>query len=232
MLEFAEPQQLQSQLTWEQLLSVEKSESYFNEILDFIALRRAQGTTIYPPNKKIFSAFKLTPFSEVKVVIVGQDPYHGPNQANGLSFSVSPGIPQPPSLQNIFKELKADLDIPSPDHGDLSHWAKQGALLLNSSLSVEENKPGSHAGIGWSRFTDQVLQSVNDHKKHVVFMLWGSFAQKKCAFLDQNKHLVLTAAHPSPLSAYRGFFGCKHFSKCNQFLEIHNLKQIDWQVAS
>ncbi len=185
--------------------------------------------TIYPPPQKIFNAFWLTPFANVKVVILGQDPYHGAGQAEGLSFSVPQGIKTPPSLQNIYKEIESDCQIKKDfSNGSLIGWAEQGVFLLNAILSVIANSPASHQGKGWEKFTDTVIKTISDKKENVVFMLWGNYARSKKVLINHNKHLVLEAPHPSPFSAYSGFFGCKHFSKCNNYLEKHNLKQINW----
>lgn len=183
---------------------------------------------IYPPAAKIFAAFDLSPFDKTKVVIVGQDPYHGPGQANGLAFSVNPGIPIPPSLVNIFREVNADTGAPIPENGNLERWARQGVLLLNASLSVREHAPKSHAAIGWYQFTDAVIRILSQKREGIVFLLWGSDAIKKGAVIDRNKHFVLTAPHPSPLSAYRGFLGCRHFSAANAYLISHGEKPIIW----
>jgi len=185
---------------------------------------------IFPHSNDCFNALNETPFEQVEVVILGQDPYHGPNQAHGLSFSVKPGIKTPPSLVNIYKELEADLNIPIANHGYLINWARQGVLLLNSVLTVEASKAGSHQNKGWETFTDQVIQLINEHHQGVVFMLWGSYAQKKGRHIDRSKHCVLESVHPSPLSAYRGFFGCGHFSKANQYLESIGKAPIDWSA--
>ena len=185
---------------------------------------------MYPPGAQIFSAFDHTPVDKVKVVIIGQDPYHGPGQANGLCFSVSPGIKKPPSLENIFKELQTDLGIPIPETGNLEKWAMQGVLLLNASLTVRANSPNSHQDFGWHTFTDEVIRQLNQHKKGLVFLLWGKFAQGKEALIDTQKHFILKAAHPSPFSAYNGFMGCKHFSKTNEILRSQGLQEIDWRV--
>lgn len=185
---------------------------------------------IFPDRQKIFSAFNTTPFHNVKVVILGQDPYHDENQANGLCFSVNKGEKIPPSLRNIYKELEADLGLKMPDHGELFPWAEQGVLLLNASLSVRAHQAASHKKLGWEKFTDAVIKNLSHQKEHLVFMLWGSHAQKKEVFIDSKKHLVLKAVHPSPLSAYRGFFGCKHFSKANQFLSENHLSPINWHI--
>ena len=216
--------------TWHDYLKEEKQQPYFQNILHFIEQELAAGKTIYPPKSQIFNALKLTPFDAVKVVIIGQDPYHGPNQAHGLCFSVKDGVVPPPSLVNIFQELKDDLGIEKPKSGCLEGWAKQGVLLLNAVLSVEAGKAGSHAGIGWERFTDKIISVLNENKEHLVFLLWGSYAIKKAASVDKTKHLVLTTVHPSPLSAYRGFFGCKHFSKANAYLTEHGIEPINWAV--
>jgi uracil-DNA glycosylase len=185
--------------------------------------------TIYPPGNKIFSAFNRTPFDKVKVVIIGQDPYHGPGQANGLSFSVSSGIRKPPSLVNIFKELYADLGIPIPQDGNLEPWAEQGVLLLNATLTVKAGLPGTHQKKGWEKFTDAVIKTISDNKKGIIFLLWGNFAQTKAALIDKEKHFILAAAHPSPL-ARGAFFGCKHFSKTNKLLEHQGIMPIDWRI--
>lgn len=215
-------------LTWKDLLKDEKQTDYFKKIISFIESERSKGKIIYPENKNIFNALQLTSFEDCKVVILGQDPYHGPNQAHGLCFSVNRGIPKPPSLKNIFKELKNDLLIPEPEHGCLSGWADQGVLLLNTVLSVEAGKANSHANMGWEIFTDKIISLLNEHKKGLIFMLWGSPAQRKINLLDQKKHFILKAPHPSPLSAHRGFLGCKHFSKANEILQELGCKSIDW----
>ena len=212
------------------LLKTEQAKPYFIKIKNFLNAQDQCNKVIYPPKADIFNAFTLTPFSAVKVVIIGQDPYHGPGQAHGLCFSVQAGIKPPPSLINIYKELQQDLNIPPAEHGNLQAWAKQGVLLLNASLTVEAHQAGSHAGIGWSQFTDKIIIELNQHPEPIVFMLWGSFAHKKCACIDANRHCVLTAPHPSPLSAYRGYFGCKHFSKANDFLAKNNRQPIEWQL--
>ncbi len=221
-------QEMNSSLSWKEILGQEKKQPYFTDLLGFIERERAAGKIIYPKNSEIFASLTLCPFDRLKVVIIGQDPYHGLNQAHGLSFSVRNGVALPPSLKNIFKELHADLAIAEKKSGDLSAWAEQGVLLLNSVLSVEASKPASHASLGWERFTDKVISEINQHQNNVVFMLWGAYAQKKGALIDQSKHLVLKAAHPSPFSAHSGFFGCRHFSKCNAYLKDHNLQEINW----
>lgn len=214
--------------SWHQLLKVEKNKPYFHEILAYVTKERNNGKVIFPNKEDTFNAFKYCPLSNLKVVILGQDPYHNYHQAHGLAFSVQKGVPIPPSLVNIYKELKADLDIDPPDHGCLTKWAKQGVFLLNTVLSVEAHKAHSHANIGWERFTDTVITKISEVKPHVVFLLWGSHAQKKANLIDNQKHLVLKAPHPSPLSAHRGFFGCRHFSKANHYLDEQGLEEIQW----
>lgn len=217
--------------TWKEAIGEEKSQGYFQQILHYVQQERAAGKTIYPPQAEVFSAFALTEFGDVKVVILGQDPYHGPNQAHGLSFSVKPPVPAPPSLVNIYKELAQDIEgFQIPPHGCLVEWAKQGVLLLNTVLTVEQGKAHSHANIGWERFTDKVIAQLNQHRENLVFLLWGSHAQKKGQFIDRSRHLVLTSVHPSPLSAHRGFFGCKHFSQTNRYLTEKGLSEINWQL--
>ena len=215
---------------WKELLKEEFNKPYFQQISTHLKTEKAQGKTIYPPGPFIFNAFNTTPPDNVKVVIIGQDPYHGINQAHGLCFSVQQGVPAPPSLVNIFKELKDDIGINIPTHGDLTKWAEQGVFLLNASLTVRAGEPMSHAKIGWSTFTDTVIKKISDQKKHVVFMLWGKFAQEKRILIDENKHLILRSVHPSPLSAHAGFFGCKHFSKANQYLVSKGIDPVDWQL--
>ncbi len=214
--------------TWADVLSGEKDKPYFKEILSFLIEEKKRGKQIYPPQAELFAAFKETAYDQVKVVLLGQDPYHGPGQAHGLSFSVNIGIKPPPSLLNIFQELKDDLNIPFPKHGCLKKWANQGVLLLNTSLSVEQSKPQSHAHIGWSQFTDTVISKLNDHPHALVFLLWGAHAKSKRTLIDEKKHLVLLASHPSPFSASHGFLGCRHFSKANKFLEEKGRGPIDW----
>ena len=202
-----------------------------DSLRDFLFQQKQAQKIIYPPSKQIFNALNTTPLADVKVVILGQDPYHGPNQANGLSFSVQKGIALPPSLRNIFHELHTDLGIPAPRHGDLTKWATQGVLLLNSVLTVEAGQPTSHQKQGWEAFTDEVIDVLNEQRQHIVFILWGAYAQRKGQRINRDKHLVLTAAHPSPLAANRGgFFGCKVFSKTNQYLKQHGIEPIDWQL--
>jgi uracil-DNA glycosylase len=197
---------------------------------EFLRVELRAGKTIYPPPKKIFAALDTTPFDQVKVVLIGQDPYHGPNQAHGLCFSVMPGVPIPPSLENMLKEIESDVGIPRPEHGCLISWARRGVLLLNSVLTVERGRPESHKGKGWEGFTDAVVDHLNRERENLVFLLWGSYAQQKGKLVDGRRHLVLKAPHPSPLSAHRGFFGCGHFSKVNKWLEDHQLAPIDWAL--
>jgi uracil-DNA glycosylase len=215
---------------WKELLHKEFFAPYFQELKQFISEEKSKYT-IYPPGAKIFSAFDFTPPENLKVVIIGQDPYHGRGQANGLCFSVSPGINQPPSLVNIFKELKDDLGIPLPKTGNLEPWAKQGILLLNATLTVREGLPGSHQNKGWEQFTDAVIKTISDKKSGIVFLLWGKYAQSKETLIDSSKHHILKAAHPSPL-ARGAFFGCKHFSKTNQLLNLQGLAPIDWRIET
>ena len=216
--------------SWKTALKDEFKQPYFKQIVEHIKTEKEQGKTIYPPGSLIFHAFEATPIDHVKVVILGQDPYHGPNQAHGLSFSVQKGVPPPPSLVNIFKELHEDVGMPIPNHGYLEKWAQQGVLLLNASLTVRAGEPMSHSKIGWHHFTDSVIKKVSEDKEHVVFMLWGKFAQEKKSLIDEKKHLILKAAHPSPLSAHNGFFGCRHFSKANTWLMKYGIDPIDWAL--
>jgi len=213
--------------SWKGKLKKEFEKEYFNDLIQFVRKECTTGT-VYPPGKEIFRAFDSCSFEEVKVVIIGQDPYHGDGQANGLCFSVHDGIKQPPSLQNIFKEIRNDLGKPIPVSGNLERWARQGVLLLNATLTVRASSPGSHQNKGWETFTDAVIKNISDEKSNVVFLLWGAYAQKKGEVIDRSKHLVLMSAHPSPFSADRGFFGCKHFSKANEYLKSKGLKEIDW----
>lgn len=215
---------------WNNQLGDEFKKDYMLSLREFLANRKQQGAIIYPPGSQWFAALNTTPFDQVKVVILGQDPYHGPGQAHGLCFSVLPNIKVPPSLANIYKELKSDLGIDQPNHGCLTSWAEQGVLLLNATMTVEQGQAGAHQGKGWETFTDNIINKLNQHRKGVVFMLWGSYAQKKVSMIDAERHLVLKSVHPSPLSAYRGFFGCKHFSKANGYLQRQGLEPIDWQL--
>ncbi|WP_067709548.1 MULTISPECIES: uracil-DNA glycosylase [unclassified Erwinia] len=218
-----------NELTWHDVLSQEKEQPYFIETLRKVASERAAGKVVYPPQKDVFNAFRLTELGDVKVVILGQDPYHGPNQAHGLAFSVLPGVAVPPSLVNMYKELVTDIPgFERPGHGFLESWARQGVLLLNTVLTVEAGQAHSHARFGWETFTDKVISLINAHRQDVVFLLWGSHAQKKGSIIDRQRHHVLQAPHPSPLSAHRGFFGSGHFSKANQWLEQHGESPIDW----
>lgn len=221
---------VQIESSWGDALADEFLKPYFGQIVSFLKAEKAAGKVVYPKGSDIFNAFNYTPFDAVKVVIIGQDPYHNPHQANGLCFSVSEGVPPPPSLVNIYKEIKDDLGLPVPATGDLSKWARQGVLLLNATLTVEAHKPNSHSDIGWQVFTDAVIRKVAEEKKHVVFLLWGKFAQGKAALINTSHHLILKAAHPSPFSAYNGFFGCRHFSKANEFLHANKLQTIDWSL--
>ena len=217
--------------SWHEAIGAEKEQAYFQQILHSVKAERAAGTLVYPPAADVFNAFKVTEFKQVKVVILGQDPYHGAGQAHGLSFSVQAGIAPQPSLVNIYKELADDIaGFQIPAHGCLQHWAEQGVLLLNTVLTVRAGQAHSHAALGWETFTDRVIAMLNQEREGLVFLLWGSHAQKKGAFIDRNRHCVLTAPHPSPLSAYRGFFGCKHFSQANAYLQQQGLAAIDWQV--
>ena len=216
---------------WAKALEPEFQKDYYKRLFNFVG-QEYSSTTVYPPGNDIFNAFHLTPLSDVKVVIIGQDPYHEPGQAHGLSFSVKPGVDIPPSLQNIYKELHDDCGCYIPNNGYLVKWAEQGVLLLNAVLTVRAHRAASHQGKGWEEFTDAAIRIVNEINRPVVFMLWGSFARNKKEMLDNPKHLILEAPHPSPLSAYRGFFGCKHFSKANEFLKENGVDPIDWQIEN
>ncbi len=214
---------------WTDLLAAEKQQDYFKRTLEYVAKRRAEEVTVYPPKEQVFNAFLATPFEQVRVVILGQDPYHGPNQAHGLCFSVMPGVKTPPSLVNIYKELKQDIPgFEIPSHGYLQSWAEQGVLLLNTVLTVEQGQAHSHKHLGWEKFTDKVIQQLNEFGEDLVFLLWGAHAQNKGAQIDENRHFVMKAPHPSPLSAHRGFLGCQHFSKTNQILTEKGLNPIHW----
>ncbi|HVX49750.1 MAG TPA: uracil-DNA glycosylase [Chitinophagaceae bacterium] len=216
---------------WKEILKDEFNKNYFQQIVAFLKTEKAQGKTIYPPGSLIFNAFDKTPFDNVKVVILGQDPYHGPGQAHGLCFSVPDGVPPPPSLINIYKELHTDIGLPVPNTGNLTRWAERGVLLLNAVLTVRASEPASHSKIGWMEFTDSVIRKISAEKKGVVFLLWGKFAQDKQALIDETRHHVLKAAHPSPFSADKGFFGCRHFSKTNTLLMNQGKDPIDWSVT-
>lgn len=213
--------------SWKKVLKDEFEKDYFIRLTDFVRREYAQYR-VFPPAKLIFNAFNICPIDKVNVVIIGQDPYHGAGQAHGLCFSVNDGVPFPPSLVNIFKEIESDMGKHIPQSGNLERWAKQGVFLLNATLTVRENTAGSHQKQGWETFTDSVIAKISDYKDHVVFILWGAYAQSKAQMIDRNKHLILSSAHPSPLSAHRGFFGNHHFSKANEFLVSHGKKPIEW----
>ena len=217
--------------SWDNVLEEEFQKPYFLEMLDKVD-EEYKKYKIYPPREKIFSALKLCDYNDVKVVLLGQDPYHGFGQAHGLCFSVMPDIKVPPSLKNMYKEMKEDVGATEPNHGCLISWARQGILLLNTVLTVREGEPNSHANIGWQTFTDEVIKKINELDKPVVFLLWGANAKNKLPLITNKKHLILSCAHPSPFSAYNGFFGCKHFSKTNEFLRKNNRKEIDWQIPN
>jgi uracil-DNA glycosylase len=223
---------LRLEASWQAVLAAHFELAPMQELRRFLLDQKRAGRVVYPPGDRIFAALDLCPLPDVKVVIVGQDPYHGPGQAHGLCFSVLPGTPQPPSLVNIFKEINQDLGTPErrigAGRGCLEPWARQGVLLLNAVLTVERGQPASHQNRGWENFTDRVVEVLSAEREHLVFLLWGSYAQKKCAMVDRSRHCVLTAPHPSPLSAHRGFFGCRHFSKANAYLEAHGKAPIDW----
>jgi uracil-DNA glycosylase len=224
------PSDINIEPSWKGALSQEFQKDYFEKIVQYIKTCYKEGKVIYPPGPLIFHAFKLTPLYNVKVVILGQDPYHNPGEAMGLCFSVPKGVRLPPSLKNIYKELQTDLSVPIPDHGDLSAWANQGVLLLNAMLTVEKNKAGSHRKIGWQLFTDAIIKLLSDHKSNLVFMLWGNFAKSKSVLIDSSKHLILEAAHPSPL-ARGAYFGSKHFSQANNYLKTNNISPIEWKIT-
>lgn len=217
--------------SWKEAIGQEKQQPYFQKIIQQVNTERRSGQIIYPPASDVFNAFRYTEFNQVKAVIIGQDPYHNENQAHGLSFSVQYGVDIPPSLKNIYKELASDIDgFQIPNHGCLKHWADEGVLLLNNVLTVKAHLAHSHKDIGWERFTDKVIEVLNQHRQNLVFLLWGNPAQKKGSKIDTTRHLVLKAAHPSPLSAHRGFFGCRHFSQTNQYLQQHGIKPINWHI--
>jgi len=215
--------------SWKEMLADEFSAQYFKELKEFLISEKSKYQ-VYPPGKYIFNAFELTPFEKVRVVIIGQDPYHGQGQAHGLCFSVPQGVRNPPSLVNIFKELKNDLNLQVPVSGNLEKWCRQGVLLLNATLTVRANQAGSHQNKGWEVFTDAAIKKLSDKRNGLVFLLWGKYAQEKERIIDKNRHYILQAAHPSPFSAYNGFFGCKHFSKTNEILRRHGLDEIDWSL--
>lgn len=221
---------VQIETSWKQALADEFTKPYFGNLIDFLKAEKADGKAIYPAGSLIFNAYNTTPIDDVRVVILGQDPYHNPGQAMGLSFSVPKGVTVPPSLRNIYKELNTSMGLDKPGHGDLTKWAEQGVFLLNAMLTVERNNPGSHKRSGWQYFTDATIQAISDQREHVVFMLWGAFAKKKGELVDATKHLVLTSAHPSPFSADRGFFGNDHFQQANDYLKQHGKEPIDWSV--
>lgn len=214
--------------SWMNIVGKEFDKPYMFQLRQFLLEEKKAGKTVYPPGRLIFNALNATPFEKVRVVIIGQDPYHGPNQAHGLCFSVRDGIDIPPSLVNIYKEISAEYGCPMPRSGDLTRWAEQGVLLLNATLTVVAGLAGSHQNKGWEEFTDSIIRAINEQLSGVVFLLWGSYAQKKGAFIDRNKHLVLTAPHPSPLSAHRGFIGCGHFKQTNEYLKRKGIKEITW----
>ncbi len=216
--------------SWDEFLAAEFDESYMKDLMSFLASERAAAKVIYPEQTEVFSAFKETPLSKVKVVIIGQDPYHGPGQAHGMCFSVKKGVRPPPSLKNIYKELEADVGVRAPDHGFLGHWAQQGVLLLNSVLTVEAAKAGSHQKKGWEKFTDRVIDVLNTQREGLVFILWGAPAQKKAARVDSSRHHIIKSVHPSPLAAHRGFFGTRPFSKTNEYLISQGKGPIDWSL--
>jgi uracil-DNA glycosylase len=220
---------IELEASWLEQLREQFSLDYMQQLKTFLRAEKLAGKVIFPPGKEMFNAFNQTPLESVKVVILGQDPYHGPGQAHGLCFSVAPGVPLPPSLVNIYKEIEQDLGVSMPAHGCLSSWARQGVLLLNSVLSVERANAASHQGRGWERFTDCAIEVVNREREGVVFMLWGAYAQRKGSIIDEQRHCVLRAPHPSPLSAHRGFFGCKHFSRANAYLQARNVAPVDWR---
>jgi uracil-DNA glycosylase len=224
------PTNVQIHESWKTVLQPEFDKPYFKEIIRFLKTEKEAGKTIYPPGSLLFNAFNLTPLDAVKVVILGQDPYHGKGQAHGLSFSVLDAVKPPPSLANIYKELKADIGMDIPSHGNLTSWAEQGVLLLNASLTVRDGEPMSHAKIGWAKFTNAVIEILSAQKEHIIFILWGKFAQEKKALINTDAHFVLQSAHPSPLSAHNGFWGCKHFSTTNEILAKIKSVPIDWSL--
>lgn len=221
---------IQLESAWKRRLSQEFDQPYFGEIRAFLKREKLEGKVVFPPGQLIFNAFNLTPFDKVKVVILGQDPYHGAGQAHGLCFSVQHGVKPPPSLVNIYKEMKSDLGIAPPPHGCLEAWAKQGVFLLNAMLTVEKDKPASHQKIGWQNFTDAAIKQLSDHRDHLVFILWGAFAQQKIGLINSNKHLIIKSPHPSPFSADKGFYGSKPFSTTNNWLENHGIEKINWEL--
>lgn len=223
------PAEVKIESSWKRILQAEFEKPYFTNLVEFLKKEKESGKTIYPPGPQIFNAFEQCPFDKVRVVILGQDPYHQPGQAMGLSFSVPKGVPLPASLKNIYKEIKSDLNVKMPDHGDLTEWAKNGVFLLNAILTVEKSKAGSHQKTGWQEFTDAVIKNLSNHKNKIVFLLWGNYARSKKLLIDQSKHAVLEAAHPSPLAG-GAFFGCRHFSKTNEILLQLNQPPIEWKI--
>ena len=226
----AQQRTVQLEASWLRELKDEFDQPYMRQLSAFLREQKAAGKRVYPSGGNIFNALNSTPFDKVKVVLLGQDPYHGPRQAHGLCFSVLPGIAIPPSLQNIYKELRSDVGFAIPNHGSLNHWAEQGVLLLNAVLTVEAGRAASHQGKGWEQFTDQIVQTLNEKRTGLVFLLWGAYAQRKGEIIDRQSHQVLTAPHPSPFSADRGFFGCRHFSRANDYLQARGEHSIDWQL--
>lgn len=223
------PAEVKIESSWKRILQAEFEKPYFTNLVEFLKKEKESGKTIYPPGPQIFNAFEQCPFDKVRVVILGQDPYHQPGQAMGLSFSVPKGVPLPASLKNIYKEIQSDLNVKMPDHGDLTEWAKNGVFLLNAILTVEKSKAGSHQKTGWQEFTDAVIKNLSNHKNKIVFLLWGNYARSKKLLIDQSKHAVLEAAHPSPLAG-GAFFGCRHFSKTNEILLQLNQPPIEWKI--
>jgi uracil-DNA glycosylase len=222
---------VQIEASWKDALKDEFDKPYFSNIVSYLKAEKQLKKIIYPAGQHIFNAFNTTPIDKIKILLLGQDPYHGAGQAHGLCFSVQTGVPPPPSLINIFKELKTDIGMDTPANGDLTHWAQQGVFLLNASLTVRKSEPMSHAKIGWAAFTDAVIKKISEKREHIVFMLWGRFAQEKEQLIDTSKHLVLKSAHPSPLSANNGFFGCRHFSKANEYLVANGIDPVDWKIS-
>ena len=216
--------------SWKAVLADEFEQDYMRQLRAFLLAEKQAGQTIFPPGPEIFAALDATPFDQTRVVIIGQDPYHGPNQAQGLCFSVRPGVAVPPSLQNIYKEMVSDLNVPMPSDGDLRSWAKQGVLLLNAVLTVRAGQANSHQGKGWETFTDKIIAALNEQRENLVFILWGSYAQKKGSMIDPDRHFVIRSPHPSPLSAHRGFFGSRPFSRCNQYLRQTGQQEIHWAI--
>ncbi len=231
-IQASDDREIRLEASWKARLAPEFSQDYMRSLRAFLLSRKRAGATIYPPGPQIFAALDNTPFEDVRVVILGQDPYHGPGQAHGLCFSVQAGVPAPPSLVNIFKEIESDLGLARPGHGCLQAWAERGVLLLNAVLTVERGQAAAHQGKGWERFTDEVVRQLDAGREGLVFMLWGSYAQKKGSVIDRRRHCVLTAPHPSPLSAHRGFLGCRHFSKANQYLEQRGVGPVDWSLPA